>query len=430
MKKISVVGLGKLGFCSALCFADVGFKVISIDNDIALVNSIRDTNKVHIDEDGLQELYDKNRSRCEITNMPYQAIKNSDITFIIVPTPSDYSDRFSNRYIEEVLSSLGFHLKDKKERHTFVIVSTVMPGSMQKFVKLLEDRSGKKYPDDFGMVYNPEFVAIGSVIKDFKNPDMLLFGGNYYDIGEVANIYLKAVENEPKIAAMSFEEAEITKLSLNTFLTMKISYANMLGDVCDSFNADVDMVSSALGMDSRISPKLLKAGMSFGGTCFPRDVRALQSLVESVGYDYNLSEMIGECNSLKEKYIAMEAIKGYPKAVNIIGAAYKDTTSVVEESPSIKIADYIENAGISVKLFDKRVKSFLRYEISDNFEEAIENGVTIILAYPNISIATEIYNMTLLADYNIKIIDPWRLLVGDYNTDKIKVVSLGARNEA
>ena len=211
VNSISVIGLGKLGLCSAACFASKGYEVIGVDINTDFVEQIN-KGKNPIQETGLTSLLKKAKPNLKATTDYKDAILNSQVTFIIVPTPSEADGCFSNEYLEKSLQSIGRALKEKKDYHIVVITSTVMPGTSEHVGKyILERESGKKCGEDFGIAYNPEFIALGSVINDFLNPDMLLIGEGTKKDGDVLQkIYEKTCDNEPSFARMSLVNSEIT----------------------------------------------------------------------------------------------------------------------------------------------------------------------------------------------------------------------------
>ncbi|RKY38797.1 MAG: UDP-glucose/GDP-mannose dehydrogenase family protein, partial [Candidatus Omnitrophota bacterium] len=268
---ISVVGLGKLGLCMAACFASKGYKVVGIDidkNKIDLIN--RGINPIQ--ETGLTRLIQKYKENLKATSDYEEAILNSQITFIVVATPSEADGSFSNEQLEEALKKIGLILKKKKQYHLVVITSTVMPGTTEHVGRyILEEASGKKCGKDFGLAYNPEFIALGSVIHDFLNPDFVLIGEMNKKDGDIlVKIYENICENTLRFARMNPINAEIAKISLNCYITTKITFANFLGAICEKVpGANAEVITQALGLDSRIGSKYLKPGLGYGGPCFP-----------------------------------------------------------------------------------------------------------------------------------------------------------------
>ena len=250
---ISVIGLGKLGTPIAACFAARDFQIIAVDIDAQKVDAIgRGVPPVR--EPGLAELLQESRGRLIATQDTEAAVRDSEATFIVVGTPSEADGGFSLRYAVPTCEAIGRALRNKDSYHLVVLTSTVMPGSTGGAIKLaLERASGKRCGQDFGLCYSPEFIALGTVIRDFYYPDFLLIGESDLRAGDLlSDVYARTCKNSPTIARMNFINAEITKLAVNTYITTKISYANMLARLCEKLpEADVSVVTYALGLDSR-----------------------------------------------------------------------------------------------------------------------------------------------------------------------------------
>ncbi len=355
---ISFIGLGKLGLCSAACFATKGHRVIGVDSNRRHIEAL---NEGHcpIDETDLPAFLDGCRQDMEFTLDYDYAVRNSDMTMINVPTPSNEDGRFSNAYIDAVIDQIAPALKAKKGFHIVVIISTVMPTTCEKIFKpQLEQLTGKACGQDFGLVYNPEFIALGSVLHDFLNPDMLLIGSSDDRSAQaVKQVYTSTVDNNPHYALMNLTNAEITKLSLNCYVTMKISFANELAALCESIaTADVDVVTSALGADTRVGHRYLKGGMGFGGPCFPRDNLAFQRCAEDAGGQAHLSPRVVKVNGeIVNRLFAMigeHAPSG--STVALLGLSYKPGTHIVEESQPVMLAQTLLDAGYVVRMHDPK----------------------------------------------------------------------------
>jgi UDPglucose 6-dehydrogenase len=285
------------------------------------------------------------------------AVQDSEITFILVPTPTDSQGGFSLEYVLPVSRSIARAIRKKSRFHLIVLTSTVMPGSTKgSVVPLLEKDSGKRCGVEFGLCYSPEFVALGSVIHDFFHPDFLLIGESDPHSGDLLeNLYKNVCKNDPPVARMNFVNAEVTKLAVNTFVTTKISYANMLARICERLpEADVDAVTSALGMDSRIGAKYLKGAIGYGGPCFPRDNIALASLARTLRAPAFLAEATDRANRAEVNRLA-SLIKSKIAAgntVGILGLSYKANTNVVEESQGLFLAQLLAGENFPVIVFD------------------------------------------------------------------------------
>jgi len=355
---VSLVGLGKLGLCSAACFASKGHHVIGVDSNEEHIEALN-SGRCPIDETGLVPLLDQSRSHLEFTTDYERAVQGSDVTLIIVPTPSNADGRFSNACIETVLERMAPALKAKQGFHIVDVVSTVMPTTCERVFKpKLEQLTGKTCGRDFGLVYNPEFIALGSVIHDFLHPDMLLIGASDNRSRDaVSALYSSTVENDPHYALMDLTNAEITKLTLNCYVTMKISFANELAAVCESIpGGDVDVVTLAVGADSRVGRRYLKGGLGFGGPCFPRDNLAFQRCAEDADAQVHLSPRVvnvnGEVVNRLFTMISEHAPAG--STVALLGLSYKPGTHIVEESQSVMLAAELLDAGYVVRMHDPK----------------------------------------------------------------------------
>lgn len=271
VQSVSIVGLGKLGAPTAACYAHKGFHVVGVDVNTQTVGMINEGH-APVFEPGLEEMIQANKVRLSATTEYGQAVLSSQITFILVPTPSNEHNGFSLRYVLEAIKEIGKVLRTKKDYHLVVVTSTVLPGATDNEIRpMLEAQSGKHCGSDFGLCYNPEFVALGTVIRDFLNPDFILIGESDAKAGELlTSCYQMLCDNRPSIVRMNAINAEITKLAVNTFVTTKITFANMLARICEKLpGADVDVVTSALGQDSRIGRKYLKGRSAMAGLVFP-----------------------------------------------------------------------------------------------------------------------------------------------------------------
>jgi len=368
-KNISVIGLGKLGAPLAACLASKGHRVIGVDlnpQTVRLVNECR----APVFEPGLEELLRANRGRLVATDDYQAAIAGSEVTFIVLPTPSDEHGGFSLRYVLGACARIGEALRNKADYHLIVLTSTVLPGATSNQVKpVLEDRSGKRCGPDFGLCFSPEFIALGSVIRDLLYPDFILIGESDPHSGDMlVGIYKNLCDSDPPIARMNFVNAELTKLAINTFVTTKISYANMLTQVCERIpGADVDVVTSALGLDSRIGRKYLKGAIGYGGPCFPRDNLAFTYLTRTLGTHAILAEATDQVNRQQVPRLAELVLSKLPGGgrVAILGLSYKPKSDVVERSQGLELAQYLLAQDISVVLYDPVAMDNARFVLGD-----------------------------------------------------------------
>jgi UDPglucose 6-dehydrogenase len=356
LPRISVIGLGKLGAPLAAVLASRGFSVIGLDVNKTFVDAMN-AGKMPIVEPQLNELIAANKQRLSATMDVNEAVQKSDASFVIVPTPSDSTGFFSNRFVLQAMASLGKALRNKTGYHMVVITSTVMPGTTGAEIRTaLEAASGRKVGPELGLCYNPEFIALGSVVRDMLYPDSILIGESDSKAGDMLQtIYLQMCENKPPVQRMNFVNAELTKISVNTYVTTKISYANMLADICDRLpGADVDVVTRALGADTRIGGKYLKGAMGYGGPCFPRDNVAFAALAKKIGARADVAVATDQINNYQvERLTGLVArLAKAGTRIALLGLSYKPQTPVVEESHSVKLAARLADAGYVVTVHD------------------------------------------------------------------------------
>lgn len=356
LPSLSVIGLGKLGSPFAAVMAAKGFPVIGVDKNKTFVKAIN-AGKPPVEEPLLQAFISKGRKNLRATLDLEEAVLGSDISFIIVPTPSGPDGTFSNSYVLSAVTDIARILAKKKSRHIIVVTSTVMPGSSDGVIRAaIEKASGLTVGKDVGYCYNPEFIALGNVINDMLDPDFILMGESDTRSGNlVADIYKKVCGASVPFQRMGCVNAEITKLAINTFVTTKISYANMLADVCERLpGADVDIVSRAVGSDSRVGRKYLKGATAYGGPCFPRDNIALSNMARRLGVRVDLSRATDALNEYQTQRLLarIECYAGKGASIGIAGMAYKPDTPVIERSAGVALAAVLLKKKYKVSITD------------------------------------------------------------------------------
>ncbi len=435
--KLSVIGLGKLGACTAACFAHKGFETLGVDISKAFVKAFNE-GYAPLYEPGLDELIKGSRDKLSATMDYDRAVKETEVSFLIVPTPSREDGHFSNAYLEEALTELARALgKAKKAYHLIVITSTVSPGALEKeLIPLIERESKLKLNRDFGICYNPEFIALGSVIHDFLNPDMVLLGESDARAGQLlASIYEKVCETDPHYARMSLASAEVTKISLNSYVTMKISFANTLAQICENIpGANIDDVTGALGADKRIAPYYLKGGLSYGGPCFPRDNKAFAAFAEELGVDAQLARATDAVNGVQVERLADKIADLLPQApkqaVSILGLSYKPKTRVIEESPSIKIIEaLLKREDVVINVYDPLALENTKAHFGDKVryaasaEECVGAAPICVLATPDAAFKAIQPGWSRFSPTIV--LDCWRILDADRLGDAFETVCLG-----
>jgi UDPglucose 6-dehydrogenase len=428
---VSVVGLGKLGLCLAAVLADRGFKVTGVDVDGRKVDAInRGVSPIY--ETGLADLIAFNHASLAATSDYDSAIEATESTFVVVPTPSDASGGFSLRYVKQAMKRLGKALSHKAQYHLVVLTSTVTPGSMDEVVlPILEQSSGRKCGRDFGLCYNPEFIALGNVIEGLRNPDLVLVGESDKAAGDaLVKMHARICENSPPLERMTFLNAEVAKIGVNAFVTMKMSFANTLAEICERLpNGDVDKITQAMGRDSRIGPKYLKGAIGYGGPCFPRDNVAFANFAKKVGVSADLALATDRVNKRQVRRIMgliEERHSADSSRIGILGIAYKPNTNVTEASQSLMLAEALARKGFEVHVYDPAVGRDQLGELSNlkveaSADECIAKSDVCVLGTPWASFS----KIDRSSFSNKVVLDCWRMLNGNKPRDPSSYIALG-----
>jgi UDPglucose 6-dehydrogenase len=284
-------------------------------------------------------------------------------------------------------------------------------------IRVLEQESGKRCGKDFGVCYSPEFIALGQVIKDFLNPEFLLIGEYDERAGEqLAEIYMAVCDNEPQVARMSLVNAELTKISVNAYVTMRISFANMVAALSEQLpGGDVDTVTSALGLDTRIGRRYLKGAVAYGGPCFPRDNQALAYLARQLGQRASLAEAVHAFNGSTNERLSARVLEMVPDggSVAVLGLSYKPDSNVIEESAGFLLAKSLVGSGASVTVHDPMAMDSARGVLGDQVvyastvDEAIKGKDVIVIMNPDRAYAD--LDLATIPQSTI-VVDAWRLL--------------------
>lgn len=420
--RVSVIGLGKLGSCMAAAMAAKGFEVIGVDvlsRNVDLINR----GEAPVIEPGLSDVIAANRDRLRATSDYRTATHQSDASFIIVPTPSDERGGFSLRCVKEAVREIGRALRDKSTYHLVVVTSTVLPGATQfGLLPLLEQTSGKRCGESLGLCYNPEFIALGSVIHDLLNPDFILIGESDRQAGEeLEAFYRRFCDNRPPVKRMNFVNAELTKISVNTFVTTKITFANMLAGICEELpGGDIDAVSEALGLDTRIGGRYLRGALGYGGPCFPRDNKALSFLAHWLGAPAALAEATDCLNQvlLERRSEHIRKAVGHGKTVAVLGLAYKPDTSIVEESQGLALARSLLGNGNRVVVFDPLAMDNAKEVLKDDVEyaqsvrEGLSKADAVVITNPSEEFRSLGADDFPRRSSPVLVFDCWRILQG------------------
>lgn len=417
--RYSVVGLGKLGASMVAAIASRGLNVVGLDVSQRAVEMVN-AGQAPVQETGLEQTIAANRERIRATLSYHDAILSSDVTFVVVPTPTDERGAFSLQYVAWAFRELGRALAEKDSYHNVILTSTVLPGSTRYgLLPILERESGKICGRDFGLCYSPEFIALGSVIHNFLNPDFCLIGEFDDRAGrQLEADYGKIMENNPPCQRMSIENAELTKIALNTFVTTKITFANMLADLCERIpGGNVDVVTCALGLDQRIGPKYLTGALGYGGPCFPRDNVALGFIARGLGTRADLAETTDSVNRfLPDKIVRYLRTLVQPGAtVAVLGLAYKPFSHVIEESQGIYLVKALSRAGARVVAYDPLAGEMARAELGDqavildSVAECLAQADLVLITTPDPAFRT-LTAKDLGNKSKVTVVDFWRIL--------------------
>ena len=369
--KIGVIGAGRLGICLALLLEQSGYEVIASDIREDYVKGLNER-KIVTNEPGIQELLSKAINLTATTDN-FRVIMDCDVIFTLVATPSLPDGSYDVSSVWQVVQDIknsDFSVSGK----TLVVGCTTNPGDCDDFQKQLEDCG-------VDVFYNPEFIAQGSIIRDLQRADMVLIGGKRNEVyDELCELYNRIQVTQPRISIMSPKAAEIVKLAVNCFLTTKISYANMVGEVLtlSGLESEIDTVLTAIGEDTRIGNKFLKYGYGFGGPCLPRDNRSLGAYANKLGLEYNLGLTTDNFNnehaSFLKNYFIKKNERNLPFWFQYI--SYKDGTDILTESQQYRLCIDLLNAGYKVYVNDNRaildqVENYLKSTYGDRIEFGI-----------------------------------------------------------
>jgi UDPglucose 6-dehydrogenase len=412
---LAVIGLGKLGLPLAALLATSGNKVKGYDLS-ASQREVIVTGKFTFAEPGLNELLIESANTFEVCDSISKAVKDAEVVFVIVPTPSTENGSFSNRHVVSAVKEIGFAISDSTSPIVIDIVSTVMPNSCQNEIRdALEKSASREIGSSLGLCYNPEFIALGSVIHDMEYPDMHLIGQSAEWAGELVEKALKTIaKREVPTRRMNLTEAELVKIAVNNFVTMKIAYANMLFQVATILkNVDVDVVTNAIGLDTRIGSKYLRAAAPYGGPCFPRDTRALSSLFREMGLSDSLSYSTDLANKNHVEFISkiIQEKTEIGAKIGVAGISYKTGTNVIDESPGIAIAKLLLERGYEVIYWDDEGASCEFENVSlgrrNSVDEFCLESEFVVITRP---LNEPIAFMECLKLHNREYLDLWRQL--------------------
>jgi UDPglucose 6-dehydrogenase len=362
MSSVAVIGTGYVGLTTAVCLADLGHQVVGVDIDEAKVATLK-RGEPTIYEPGLAELMTRTLAtgRLVFTGDYSRAIPDADFVFIAVGTPPGRRGEADLVYVKQAAKGIAHAMK---KTVTIVNKSTVPIGTGNIVARIVGENLGEEIP--FYVVSNPEFLREGSAIYDFMHPDRLVFGSHHESAARaVAGLYGTL---DTRVLITDLHTAEMIKYASNAFLATRISFINEIARICERVDADVKVVSEGMGMDRRIGPLFLDAGIGYGGSCFPKDVKALARMAETMGYHPELLDAVMEIN-LDQRTLVVEklrevlgALRG--QVIGLLGLSYKPNTDDVREAPSIDVIENLLQKGAEVRAYDPKAMPVLQAQMN------------------------------------------------------------------
>ncbi|MCD6093863.1 MAG: UDP-glucose/GDP-mannose dehydrogenase family protein [Candidatus Omnitrophica bacterium] len=384
MKDISIIGSGYVGLVSGTCLAEIGHSVLCVDSDREKIRKLQD-GVVPIYEPGLKELIAKNRKagRLSFSTSVKKAVENSEIIFIAVQTPPRENGEADLYYVESVARQIA----QLMDRYKVIVSKSTMPVETGKKIKeTIRTYCSKDI--EFDVVSNPEFLKEGSAVEDFLHPQRIVVGVETKRAEKIMRELYRPIR-APFIAT-NIETAEIIKHSCNAFLATKISFINALSNLCEKVGADVEEVARAMGLDKRIGRSFLKAGIGYGGSCFPKDVDAFVHIAAQKGYDFELLRVVQKINQFQKENFVKKIKKALwnlkDKKIGVLGLSFKPNTDDMRNAPSIDIIKTLIKEGVLVKAYDpaamKKARKIFKDKIiysSNLYETARGSDALIIL---------------------------------------------------
>ena len=387
--KICVIGTGYVGLVVGACFAEMGNFVICVDNDKEKLKKLND-GIIPIYEPGLEDLikFNVSEKRLSFTSDLENAVQNSAVCFIAVGTPQGEDGCADMKYVYTVAEQIGKALNGYK---VIVDKSTVPVGTAEKVTEIIRANAKDEFKNEFDVVSNPEFLKQGAAVEDSLKPDRIIIGSNSERATKIMyELYAAFLRTGNPVITMDVKSAEMTKYAANSFLAVKISYINEIANICEKVGADIDMVRLGMAADRRIGNKFLFPGLGYGGSCFPKDVKALLNTAKENGCEYDILKSTDYVN-FKQREIFINKIKNYynnnlkGKTFAVWGLAFKPNTNDMREAPSITIINALLEKGAIIKSYDPKAfetaKSIFgdKIEYSSSSYEALENANALLL---------------------------------------------------
>ncbi|MFC2091112.1 UDP-glucose dehydrogenase family protein, partial [Bacteroidota bacterium] len=387
--KISVIGTGYVGLVSGTCFADTGIEVV--DNDESKIDKLNN-GQIPIYEPGLEAVFKRNveKKRLTFTTNLKESLENTDAVFIAVGTPPGEDGSADLKYVLEVANQIGEYITS----YLVVITKSTVPVGTSYKVKneILKKLKNRKTDIPFDVASNPEFLKEGSAVDDFLKPDRIVVGVETEKAEKVMKkLYQPFLLNGHPILFMDILSSELTKYAANSILATKISFMNDIANLCEIVGANVDFVRKGIGSDSRIGNKFIYPGIGYGGSCFPKDVKALISIADEKGYSLDILKAVEKINTRQKLSLANKIKKHFKndlkdKKFAIWGLAFKPKTDDMREAPSLIIIEELLNAGACINVYDpvalEEAKGLLKDKVNyskDAYDACIEADALLIV---------------------------------------------------
>jgi UDPglucose 6-dehydrogenase len=381
---ICVIGMGYVGLTTASCFAEIGHKVIGIDNSIERIKELKQ-GSIPFFEPGLQDLVTQNiqKENLIFSDDIKNGIQNSDIIFVTVGTPISAIGDVDTSQIDSVIKSISKYINSYK---IIVTKSTIPIGMNRQIISTI--KASMDVPYEFDVVSNPEFLSEGSAVKDMFNMDRVIIGSNSIHAIKVIEQLYKVFDTQFLIT--DFESSEMIKYASNAFLATKISFINEISILCENIKADVLKVAEGMGMDRRIGNEFLKAGVGYGGSCFHKDINALLKISEKVNVNLEIACTTERVNNKQRKRVVekVERVLNnelYNKTATILGISFKPNTNDIRCAPSLDIIKMLKEKGMNIKVYDPIVESKQLKEVcdviycEDVYDALIDSDVAIVM---------------------------------------------------
>ncbi len=350
--EITIIGTGYVGLTTGACFAHLGHKVICVDNDKKKIDLLNE-GIIPIYEPKLDKIVEEAKKKELIsftTDIAY-GVKNSKVLFIAVGTPPKESGEPDLSYVENVASQIGEHM----DSYRLIVEKSTVPVKTAQWIRTTISRFNKKKVD-FDVAVNPEFLREGSAVDDFLNPDRIVIGVENKRAEELLLEIYKPIK--APILVTDLASAELIKHASNAFLAMKISFINAIAIICEKSGADVEMVAKGMGLDKRIGPHFLRAGVGYGGFCFPKDLAAFIKIAEELGYDFRLLKEIANINEKQKEYFVKKIERVLwnlkDKTIGILGLSFKPNTDDIRFAPALDIINLLKKEGAKIKAYDPK----------------------------------------------------------------------------